>query len=129
MGEARDNWKPIAMLSQHLDEAEIFNQARRLTAPAKRDDFLRQACADNPELESGVRRLLAAYDAQPSFLATAAAFPMATWQPPAAEIGTQIGPYKLLEQIGEGGMGLVYMAEQQRPVRRLVALKIIKPGM
>ena len=44
-------------------------------------------------------------------------------------VGTLIGPYKLLEQIGEGGMGLVYMAEQQQPVRRLVALKIIKPGM
>ena len=43
--------------------------------------------------------------------------------------GTLIGPYKLLEQIGEGGMGVVYMAEQQSPVRRRVALKIIKPGM
>src|SRR5581483_5544824 len=43
--------------------------------------------------------------------------------------GTVIGPYKLLEQIGEGGMGLVFVAEQQRPVRRKVALKIIKPGM
>src|SRR5204863_5226047 len=43
--------------------------------------------------------------------------------------GSLIGPYKLLEQIGEGGMGLVYMAEQHRPVRRLVALKLIKPGM
>ena len=43
--------------------------------------------------------------------------------------GTVIGPYKLLEQIGEGGMGLVYMAEQTQPVRRKVALKIIKPGM
>ena len=40
-----------------------------------------------------------------------------------------IGPYKLLQQIGEGGMGIVYMAEQQEPVRRKVALKIIKPGM
>ena len=43
--------------------------------------------------------------------------------------GTQIGPYKLLQQIGEGGMGVVYMAEQQEPVERRVALKIIKPGM
>ena len=43
--------------------------------------------------------------------------------------GTVIGPYKLMEQIGEGGMGLVFVAEQQRPVRRKVALKIIKPGM
>ncbi len=43
--------------------------------------------------------------------------------------GTRIGPYKLLQQIGEGGMGVVYMAEQEQPVRRKVALKIIKPGM
>ena len=43
--------------------------------------------------------------------------------------GTVIGPYKLLEQIGEGGMGVVFMAEQQQPVRRKVALKVIKPGM
>src|SRR5207247_2848703 len=43
--------------------------------------------------------------------------------------GTVIGPYKLLEQIGEGGFGVVYMAEQQQPVRRKVALKVIKPGM
>src|SRR6266849_6535787 len=43
--------------------------------------------------------------------------------------GAMIGPYKLLEQIGEGGMGLVYVAEQQQPVRRTVALKLIKPGM
>ena len=50
--------------------------------------------------------------------------------PPIAERpGTQIGPYKLLEQIGEGGMGVVYMAVQKEPVRRKVALKIIKPGM
>src|SRR5262249_28388012 len=44
-------------------------------------------------------------------------------------VGTEIGPYKLMEQIGEGGMGLVFVAEQQRPVRRKVALKVIKPGM
>ena len=50
-------------------------------------------------------------------------------QPPLEHPGTQIGPYKLLEQIGEGGMGMVYVAEQSEPVKRQVALKIIKPGM
>ena len=49
--------------------------------------------------------------------------------PSAEKPGTVIGPYKLLEQIGEGGFGVVFMAEQERPVRRRVALKIIKPGM
>jgi tetratricopeptide (TPR) repeat protein len=48
---------------------------------------------------------------------------------PAESVGSVIGPYKLLQQIGEGGFGLVYMAEQEQPVRRVVALKIIKPGM
>ncbi len=50
-------------------------------------------------------------------------------QPITEKPGTQIGPYKLLQQIGEGGMGVVYMAEQKEPVKRRVALKIIKPGM
>ena len=51
------------------------------------------------------------------------------YAPIAERPGTVIGPYKLLEQIGEGGMGVVFVAEQQQPVRRKVALKIIKPGM
>ena len=50
-------------------------------------------------------------------------------QPVAERPGTRIGPYKLLQQIGEGGMGVVFMAEQETPVRRTVALKVIKPGM
>src|SRR5207253_2628185 len=49
--------------------------------------------------------------------------------PSAVSAGTRIGPYKLLQPIGEGGMGVVYMAEQTHPVRRKVALKVIKPGM
>src|SRR5207247_8302740 len=53
----------------------------------------------------------------------------ADYEPIAERPGSTIGPYKLLQQIGEGGMGVVYMAEQTEPVRRKVALKIIKPGM
>ena len=48
---------------------------------------------------------------------------------PAAEVGDRIGPYRLMEQIGEGGFGLVFVAEQSEPVRRKVALKVLKPGM
>src|SRR5207253_5004338 len=65
-----------------------------------------------------------------SFLESPAAAPAATLDEPIREgTGTVIGPYKLLQQIGEGGMGTVFMAEQQQPVRRKVALKVIKEGM
>jgi serine/threonine protein kinase len=55
--------------------------------------------------------------------------PTGAYRPPGEGIGTRIGPYKLLQQIGEGGFGAVYMAEQDKPVHRRVAIKIIKPGM
>jgi serine/threonine protein kinase len=61
--------------------------------------------------------------------APGANFPATIGQPITEKPGTQIGPYKLLQQVGEGGMGVVYMAEQKKPVKRRVALKIIKPGM
>src|SRR5262249_38698960 len=75
--------------------------------------------------------LVKAYEIAGSFLespANAAAPTVATSRD-AEAIGTRIGPYKLLQQIGEGGMGTVFMAEQVEPVARRVALKIIKPGM
>jgi serine/threonine-protein kinase len=77
-----------------------------------------------------VHRLLAAHRRADSFLEAPAATVLATVDDPFTERpGTVIGPYKLMEQIGEGGMGLVFVAEQQKPVRRRVALKVIKPGM
>ena len=117
------------MTSDQIDEADIFNAARKLHSPAERAEYLERACSD-PELRAHIARMLRAYDEQPSYLAAPACELAATSGPASAERpGTLIGPYKLLEQIGEGGMGLVYMAEQQQPVRRLVALKIIRPGM
>src|SRR5262249_22610180 len=70
-------------------------------------------------------------DREKSFLAAPVTGPGGTVDepPPAEAPGTVVGPYKLLQQIGEGGMGVVFMAEQEKPVRRKVALKIIKPGM
>jgi serine/threonine protein kinase/tetratricopeptide (TPR) repeat protein len=111
---------------------EIFFAALELEGPDARSSFLDKVCGD-PALRQRVERLLA-QDAQASgFLESPAPFPTATTRPDdpsAVEVpGTVIGPYKLLEQIGEGGMGFVYMAEQTQPVRRKVALKIIKPGM
>jgi serine/threonine protein kinase/tetratricopeptide (TPR) repeat protein len=93
--------------------------------------FLDQACAGDAALRASVEKLLRAQaqmgsfheDPRPPLFATVDA-PAISERP-----GTVIGPYKLLQQIGEGGMGTVFMAEQTHPVQRKVALKVIKPGM
>jgi serine/threonine protein kinase/WD40 repeat protein len=117
-----------------LDPAKvesIFNAALPL-ADAERQAYLATACGSDTALRSRVEALLTAHRENPaSFLQpddskTFTSHPSA---PLAERPGTMIGPYKLLEQIGEGGFGVVYMAEQERPIRRKVALKIIKPGM
>jgi eukaryotic-like serine/threonine-protein kinase len=99
-------------------------------APAERRAFVAQACGGNAELRAKVERLLANHDRAGSFLEHPAMV-LGTVALPAnsVAVGTRIGPYKLLEIIGEGGMGVVYLAEQREPVRRQVAIKIIKPGM
>jgi eukaryotic-like serine/threonine-protein kinase len=98
----------------------IFGRALDMQSPAQRASYLDEACQGNAALRAEVEGLIGAVARAGDFLASPAV---------AEEVGASIGPYKLLEQIGEGGMGLVYMAEQQQPVRRLVALKIVKPGM
>jgi WD40 repeat protein/serine/threonine protein kinase len=118
----------------------IFLAAIEATDPAARAALLARECGDDAELRWRVDALLQAHDQPGSFLdpsATQGATSDAAgqWMGPAKlprlteGPGTHIGPYKLLQQIGEGGMGVVYMAEQEEPVRRKVALKIIKPGM
>src|SRR5262245_54941999 len=100
--------------------------------PAERATFMKEACAGDDELRRSVERMLAAQADVGSFLQQPAIVGSATLshEPPISEIpGTVIGPYRLLHQIGEGGMGVVFMAEQTEPIRRTVALKIIKPGM
>ncbi len=88
--------------------------------------LLDKRCGPDAELRRGVEQLLDAHAHGGSVLDNS---PLPTIDRPLERPGTQIGPYKLLELIGEGGMGLVYMAEQLDPVKRLVAVKIIKPGM
>ena len=92
---------------------------------------MKQACGENQSLYDRIVSLLRAHDEEPQFLETPPANVSATidFHPIAERLGTQIGPYKLHQEIGEGGMGVVYMAVQKEPVRRKVALKIIKPGM
>src|SRR5262249_25129653 len=117
----------------------IFEAARKIESLNERDKCLVRLCRGDTQLRERVAKLLRAADQDVHFLESPPSgladdsFRIdgsttidreATERP-----GSAIGPYKLLEQIGEGGFGVVFLAEQERPVRRKVALKIIKPGM
>ena len=108
---------------------DIFVAAVKMP-PEQWDAYLDEACGSDTELHRRVRNLLSAHQEAGSFLGSPAAGSDATADAPLIErSGQVIGDYKLLEQIGEGGFGVVFMAEQQQPVRRKVALKVVKPGM
>src|SRR4051794_14620952 len=109
---------------------DLFLEALELRPAAGRRAFLDRACAGDAALRAEVEALLEASDRAGSFLVSPPGSPTPPTAPAAPEQGAGmiIGPYKLLQQIGEGGMGTVFMAEQSRPVRRKVALKVIKPG-
>ncbi len=113
-----------------LDEQEIFHAARRIEAPEARRAYLESACGDEDGLRARVEALLRVHEQEQSFLGTPIDGPHVAAALLAGEgPGAAVGPYKLLEQIGEGGFGAVFLAEQTRPVCRKVALKIIKAGM
>lgn len=147
----------MTQLSDTALEKSIFLEALE-KAPAEREAFLLHACGGNERLAAGVRALLRAHEqtdnvldaappglelVNPQAVGEAAAARLAdargggstgsATEDPSAGIlerpGSTIGPYRLMEQIGEGGFGLVFVAEQLRPVQRKVALKIVKPGM
>src|SRR5438270_500132 len=109
----------------------IFFAALEKSSQQERADYLDQACAGDPGCRRRVDKMLAAQAQAGSFLESPAAGPGRTTDlPTVAELpGAVIGPYKLLEQIGEGGMGTVWMAQQTAPVKRLVAVKLTKAGM
>src|SRR5947207_5397626 len=122
----------------------ILAEAVEIESDAKRREFVDQTCAGDTDLKRNVEKLIENHFRAGSFLESPAAglpSPLggegqgvrgaATIDEPAVteRPGTLIGPYKLLQQIGEGGMGTVFMAEQTRPVQRKVALKVIKAGM
>jgi serine/threonine protein kinase/tetratricopeptide (TPR) repeat protein len=118
------------MNSTKPDEVAIFNVARLIPFPEVRRSYLDQSCAGDEGIRERVEILLRAYDLDPDFLEAPATGLKAGRDSNIGEgPGTRIGPYKLLEPIGEGGFGVVFMAQQDQPVRRMVALKIVKPGM
>src|SRR5262245_31206258 len=116
-------------------EEAIFHAASDME-PHARAAFLDRACGADTALRARIDTLLAAGIRANQFLAddplqlgSAKGSPPEQPSVPEQSAGDRIGPYRLLERIGEGGMGVVYMAEQEQPVRRKVALKIIKLGM
>jgi tetratricopeptide (TPR) repeat protein len=119
------------MSTQPSKAKSIFLKALELSSPSERHAFLDAQCGDAEDLRRDVEGLLQHVEQLGSFLEAAPReLPVTSDEPDAAEgHGTVIGPYKLLQAIGEGGMGTVWMAEQTQPVQRKVALKIIKAGM
>jgi tetratricopeptide (TPR) repeat protein len=119
------------MTAARPDNEAIFHDARDIPDPERRRMYIRDACGGDEGRFAHVEALLAAADGTDSLLDLPAAHtPGATIEQPTTERpGTVIGPYKLIEQLGEGGMGSVWMAQQNSPVKRLVAVKFIKAGM
>src|SRR6476659_9367623 len=113
------------MSAQLHTEKTLFLEAAEIASPTERAAFLERSCGDDRQLRAAVEALLLSHQQSQAMLdATINHEPSIAERP-----GTIIGAYKLLQQIGEGGMGVVFMAEQTEPIQRTVALKIIKPGM
>src|SRR5579875_2941689 len=133
----------FAVDESSLTAQAIVERAKGIADADKRRAYLDQACGDNAELRQRVETLLHAWDEAGSCsdqpvptLDISDIKSLGQWfnpdnvsAAPPEGVGSRIGPYKLLQQIGEGGMGAVFMAEQQEPVRRMVALKVIKAGL
>ncbi|HSA02741.1 MAG TPA: serine/threonine-protein kinase, partial [Candidatus Paceibacterota bacterium] len=120
------------MSKAHRREVALFDAAMDLP-PEQRAAYLDQSCGDDTALRQRIESLLKASESQCEFLDSPRdpqlSETLRITVPPSEKPGDRIGRYKLLQQIGEGGCGVVYMAEQEEPICRRVALKIIKLGM
>ena len=116
-------------MSENQNEEALFEKALALPSGEEREAFLLSACQGDSSLEDRVRRLIAAYDRAGDFMNSQTLTEAPGTAALSEKTGSIIDRYKLLQKIGEGGMGVVYMAEQTEPVTRQVALKIIKLGM
>jgi WD40 repeat protein/serine/threonine protein kinase len=127
---ASNQWQEVPMTDLLSQEEAIFYAALEIDAAEQRAAYLDAACGDQGELRRRVEALLRRYAESAGPLDRPAGGPGATTaELPAERPGALIGPYKLLEPVGEGGMGAVWMAQQTEPVKRLVALKLIKAGL
>ncbi len=117
------------MTEPSLPEESLFAQALEIALAAERAAFLDRVCGDNQALRAEVEALLHAHERSGDLLDLPDKPPVTTDQPAYESPGALLGPYKLLEPIGEGGMGMVWMAEQTEPIRRRVAVKVVKEGM
>ena len=117
-------------MSNAVKAREIFFEAIEKDSPEAVRECIDIACREDQELRLQVERLMHSHQKAGEFLGGVPSTESTSILPPITEKpGDRVGPYRLLQQIGEGGFGVVYMAEQTAPVRRKVALKIIKPGM
>lgn len=109
--------------SEDRSERRCFEVALEVEGEA-REAYLREIAADRPELEQRVRALIACHERAPLATTALEAIPLSR-----PVEGMRVGPYRLLERLGEGGMGVVYVAEQTEPVRRRVALKLVNASL
>jgi hypothetical protein len=117
------------MTDVHRHLLTLFTEALACAGPAEQAAYLDRACGGTPEVRARVEALLRAHQQAGPFLGGEAPTPVAGATLADSPPGTVIGPYRLLEVLGEGGMGTVYLAEQAQPVQRQVALKVIRPGL
>ena len=116
------------MSSVPKDAKSIFLAAIEKQDAAERNHFLDEACAGDAELRHRVEELISSFAKASEFMEDKPGAAFSTTERVAERAGLSIGRYKLLQEIGQGGFGVVFMAEQTEPVRRKVAVKVIKPG-